>query len=87
MVYTFKNRGGKIRLRGGQCRKAGAVVWQWVPTFKEAVPRPPLVNRGSGLDLEPTGEKPGKSPLCMHVLRIYTLRLLDYMYLQMCRVI
>ena len=28
-------------MRGGQCRKAGAVVWQWVPTFKEAVPPPP----------------------------------------------
>ena len=25
-------------MRGRQCRKAGAVVWQWVPTFKGAVP-------------------------------------------------
>ena len=30
-------------MRGGQGRKAGAVVWQWVPTFKEAVPPPPRV--------------------------------------------
>ena len=42
MVYDPKKIGcGKKRLRGGQCRKAGAVVWQWVPTFKEAVPPPP----------------------------------------------
>ena len=41
MFDFVKNRGGKKRLRGGQCQKAGAVVWQWVPTFKEAVPPPP----------------------------------------------
>ena len=35
---TLKNRGGQRKLRGGQGQKAGAVVWQWVPTFKEAVP-------------------------------------------------
>ena len=37
---TLKNRigGGKKRLRGGQRQKARAVVWQWVHTFKEAVP-------------------------------------------------
>ena len=31
--------GSKERLRDGQCQKAGAVVWQWVPTIK--VPPPP----------------------------------------------
>ena len=38
---TKKKGGGKKILRGGQCQKTGAVVWQWVPTFKEAVPPPP----------------------------------------------
>ena len=38
---SLKNRGAvKKRLRGRQRRKAGAVVWQWEPTFKEAVPLP-----------------------------------------------
>ena len=36
----LKKRGGKKRLRGRQCQKAAAVVWQWVSTFKEAVPPP-----------------------------------------------
>ena len=31
----FKIGGGKKNLRGGQRRKAGAVVWQWVPTSKD----------------------------------------------------
>ena len=39
-TMNLKNRGGIERMRGGQCRKAVAVVWQWVPTFKEAVPPP-----------------------------------------------
>ena len=33
--------GGKRKLRGGQSQKTRAEVWQWVPTFKEAVPPPP----------------------------------------------
>ena len=36
-----KTGGGQSKLRGGQGQKAGAVVWQWVPTFKEAVPPTP----------------------------------------------
>ena len=40
---TVKNRGGQRQLRVGQGQKPRAVVWQWeyLPTFKEAVP-PPL---------------------------------------------
>ena len=30
--------GSQIKLRGRQPRKTGAVVWQWVVSFKEAVP-------------------------------------------------
>ena len=42
MVCDPKKYGAvKKRLRSGQCRKAGAVIWQWVPTFKEAVPPSP----------------------------------------------
>ena len=41
---TLKNRGRSKKTggggAGGQGQKAGAVVWQWVPTFKEAVPPP-----------------------------------------------
>ena len=33
--------GSQRNLRGGQRQKAGAVVWQWVATFKEAVPPGP----------------------------------------------
>ena len=33
-----KIEGGQRKLRGGQPRKTRAVVWQWVVTFKEAVP-------------------------------------------------
>ena len=40
-LWPSKIGGGIKRLRGGQCRKAGPVVWQWVPTFNEAVPSPP----------------------------------------------
>ena len=38
---TLKNRGGQRKLRGGQGQKARAIVCQWVPTFKEAMPPPP----------------------------------------------
>ena len=34
----LKNRGRSQKLRAGQGQKARAVVWQWVPTFKEVVP-------------------------------------------------
>ena len=51
---TFKRGGGKNRLRGRQCRKAGAVVWQWVPTFKEAVP-PPLGDKPKVGGSQPVG--------------------------------
>ena len=35
-------------IEGGQRQKSGAVVWQWVPTFKEAVPPPPHVGAPIG---------------------------------------
>ena len=38
---TLKNRGGQRKLKFGQPWKAGAVVWQLVATFKEAVTPPP----------------------------------------------
>ena len=40
-LLPSKTGGGQRKLRGGQGQKARAVVWQWVPTFKEAVPPPP----------------------------------------------
>ena len=55
---TLKNRSQR-KLRGGQGQKAKAVVWQWIPLFKEAVPPPPpsrqpamasLPNRPPGLE-------------------------------------
>ena len=33
--------GGQRKPRGREGKKNRAVVWQWVPTFKEAVPPPP----------------------------------------------
>ena len=56
---TLKNRGRKKRLRGGQCRKAGVVVWQWVPTFKEAVPPPSGISTLPHL-LEPSADPMGR---------------------------
>ena len=32
--------GGQRKLMGGEDQKAREVVWQWVPTFNEAVPPP-----------------------------------------------
>ena len=43
-ILPSKIGGGKKRLRGRQRRKAGAIVWQWVTTFKEAVRPPPPEN-------------------------------------------
>ena len=40
---TLKVGGGQRKLRDGHGQKARAVFWQWVPTFKEAVPPPPGV--------------------------------------------
>ena len=43
---TLKNRGSQRKRRGGQGQTTGAVVWQRVPTFKEAVTPPPPPSGG-----------------------------------------
>ena len=49
MVCDPKKIGGSQRkLMGGEGQKARAVVWQWVPTFKEAVPPPWALKEGVG---------------------------------------
>ena len=39
--HFSKIGGGQRKLWGRQPWKTGAIVWQWVATFKEAVPPPP----------------------------------------------
>ena len=36
--YDFRIGGDQRKLKGGQSRKAGAVIWQYAATSKEAVP-------------------------------------------------
>ena len=38
---TLKNKGRSKKTEGRTRPKARVVVWQWVPTFREAVPPPP----------------------------------------------
>ena len=69
MVYDTSKVGGcKKSLRGGQHQKAGAVVWQWVPTFKTEVPPPPHGDGGRLLVAWVVGSNAlnGVSTLCVY---------------------
>ena len=48
VVCDFKNRGRSKKTVVERVKKTRALVWQWVPTFKEAVPPPPPPAVGGG---------------------------------------